>query len=256
MPMKGTALITGASSGLGAEFVRQLDGLADHFILVARRGDKLRALAAELSSASTIIDCDLSLPQSPMELCERIEEAGLSVDILINNAGIAGPNLLEVSDFAVQRSFEQLMMGTVAELCSRLIPKMQERGYGRVINVASVAGRFPSSDTGNYGPSKAYVIAVSEELNLAVKSDGVLVTALCPGFTHTEFHEVAGMMAEKSSSPKWIWYDASTVVSDGLYGCERGNAVVISGRLYRWLDPFLRSSLFRGAILRFVGRRK
>ena len=253
--MKGTALITGASSGLGAEFARQLDGLADHLILVARRGAKLRSLASALSSPTTIIECDLSLPESPKQLCDDIAAAGLSVDVLVNNAGIAGPNLLEVSDVSVQRSFEQLMMGTVAELCSRLIPKMRDAGYGRVINVASVAGRFPFSDTGNYGPSKAYLIAVSEELNLAAKSDGVLVTALCPGFTHTEFHEVAGMMEEKSSTPKWIWYDASTVVSDGINGCESGKAVVISGRLYRWLDPFLRSSLFRGVILRFVGRR-
>ena len=253
--MKGTALITGASSGLGAEFARQLDGHSDHLILVARRGDKLRSVAASLSTASTIIKCDLSLPDSPRQLCEDIERRGLSVDVLINNAGIAGPNLLEVRDFEEQRTFEQLMMTTVAELCSRLIPPMQARGYGRVINVASVAGRFPSSDTGNYGPSKAYVIAVSEELNLAERSDGVFVTALCPGFTHTEFHEVACMMAAKNSSPKWIWYDASTVVTDGINGCNAGRAVVISGRLYRWLDPFLRSSIFRGAILRLVGRR-
>ena len=253
--MKGTALITGASSGLGAEFARQLDGRCEHLILVARRGDKLRSLAESLSTPSTIIECDLSLQESPRQLCEDIERRGLSVDALINNAGIAGPNLLEVDDFGEQRAFEQLMMTTVAELCSRLIPPMQSRGYGRVVNVASVAGRFPSSDTGNYGPSKAYVIAVSEELNLAARSNGVFVTALCPGFTHTEFHEVAGMMAAKNSSPKWIWYDASTVVADGINGCNAGRPVIISGRLYRWLDPFLRSSIFRGAILRLVGRR-
>ena len=253
--MKGTALITGASSGLGAEFATQLDGRCEHLILVARRGDKLRSLAESLSTPSTIIECDLSLQASPRLLCEDIERRGLSVDVLINNAGIAGPNLLAVDDFGEQRAFEQLMMTTVAELCSRLIPPMQSRGYGRVVNVASVAGRFPSSNTGNYGPSKAYVIAVSEELNLAARSDGVFVTALCPGFTHTEFHEVAGMMAAKNSSPKWIWYDASTVVADGINGCNAGRPVIISGRLYRWLDPFLRSSIFRGAILRLVGRR-
>ncbi len=252
--MKGTALITGASSGLGAEFARQLDNESDHFILVARRGDKLRTLAESLSTPSTIIECDLSLADAPKQLCAEIENQGLRVDVLVNNAGVAGPNLLAIDDYNEQRTFEQLMMTTVAELCSRLIPDMQRRGYGRVINVASVAGRFPSSDTGNYGPSKAYVIAVSEELSLATRSDGVHVTALCPGFTHTEFHEVAGMMAEKNSSPKWIWYDASTVVSDGINGCEAGRAVVISGRLYRWLDPFLRSSLLRGLILRLVGR--
>ena len=116
--MKGTALITGASSGLGAEFARQLDGQSDHLILVARRGDKLRSLAESLSTACTIIECDLSLGDSPRQLCEDIERRGLSVDVLINNAGIAGPNLLEVKDFAEQRAFEQLMMTTVAESVS------------------------------------------------------------------------------------------------------------------------------------------
>ena len=102
-------------------------------------------------------DCDrtgLEKPGSPEQLCQIIASQGHSVDVLINNAGIAGPNLLEVSDFSTQRDFEQLMMQTVAELCSRLIPGMRERSYGRVINVASVAGRFPSSDSGNYGPAK------------------------------------------------------------------------------------------------------
>lgn len=253
--MNGTALITGASSGLGWEFARQLDSRVDHFILVARRGEKLQALAASLSTPSTIIERDLSLADSPGALCERIEALGLTVDVLINNAGIAGPDLLSVTEFSEQRTFEQLMMKTVAELCSRLIPQMQSRGVGWVINVASVAGRFPSSDSGNYGPAKAYVIALSEELNLAVKNDGIKVTTLCPGFTHTEFHAVAGLMDAKTNSPSWIWYDASTVVREGLAACDKGQSVIISGRLYRWLDPFLRSRLLRDTILRLVGRR-
>ena len=252
--MKGTVLITGASAGLGAEFARQLDGCADRLILVARRGERLQSLAATLSIPVTIIEQDLSVIGSPAELCQTIDDAGLCVDVLINNAGIAGPNLLDVSDFQVQRSFEQLMMSTVAELCSRLIPGMRERGYGRVINVASVAGRFPSSDTGNYGPAKAYVIALSEELNLACRGADVVVSALCPGFTHTEFHEVAGMMEAKTSSPDWLWYDAATVVRESLQGCDQGRSIVISGRLYLWLDPWLRSSLFRGLLLRLAGR--
>ena len=252
--MKGTVLITGASAGLGAEFARQLDGKVTHFILVARRVDKLEALAQTLQTPVTVIEQDLSQPGSPEQLCQSITGHGHSVDVLINNAGIAGPNLLEVSDFSTQRDFEQLMMQTVAELCSRLIPSMRERGYGRVINVASVAGRFPSSDSGNYGPAKAYVIALSEELNMGTRGSGVNVTALCPGFTHTEFHEVAGMMEAKNSSPSWIWYDAATVVREGLTGCEKGRSIVISGRLYRLLDPLLRSSLFRGLLLKIAGR--
>ena len=103
--MNGTALITGASSGLGSEFARQLDGRVDHFILVARRGERLQALAASLSTPSTIIEQDLSLTDSPEALCERIEALGLTVDVLINNAGIAGPDLLSVTEFREQRTF-------------------------------------------------------------------------------------------------------------------------------------------------------
>jgi short-subunit dehydrogenase len=118
---------------------------------------------------------------------------------------------------------------------------MQARGFGRVINVASVAGRLPRSGGCNYGPSKAWVIALSEELAMTVAKDGVLVSALCPGFTHTEFHQRAGLMDMKNSMPGWLWYDADVVVREGLRAVERGKRVYLSGRLYRWVDPFFQS---------------
>ena len=122
---------------------------------------------------------------------------------------------------------------------------MRERGCGRVINIASVAGRIPRGGNCNYGPSKAWVIALSEELALTVAADGVKVCALCPGFTHTEFHQRAGLMEMKNTLPKWFWYDADVVVRDGLRAVERGRSVYLSGRLYRWLDPLFQSLLTR-----------
>ena len=116
------------------------------------------------------------------------------------------------------------MMTSVAHLCHLFIPAMQDRRFGRVINVASVAGRIPRADGCNYSSSKAYVVALSESLAVTLSGSGVHVTALCPGFTHTEFHESAGMTEMKNSLPRWLWYPAETVVADGLRAVEKAKA--------------------------------
>lgn len=239
--MSRTALITGASAGLGAEFARQLSARGYALVLVARRRDKLEQVAAECATDCTLIEADLSEPGAPRFIEQHCRDSGLEIDFLVNNAGIAGPDLLVDRDWDEQLAFYRLMMTSVAELCHRFVPGMCERGYGRVVNVASVAGRIARSGGCNYGPSKAYLIALSEELNLTVKQFGVHVTALCPGFTHTDFHATAGMQAQKDAMPKWLWYGAPTVVADGIAAVERGRAIAISGRLYRWLDPFMQS---------------
>ena len=239
------ALITGASAGLGAEFAKQLAAEGKNLILVARREDRLRELADALgqqySIRTQIIVADLSEPDAGSDIAESCIAADWQVDWLINNAGIAGPDLLVDRDWRAQRDFYQLMMLSVADLCHRLIPGMVDRQYGRVINVASVAARVPRSGGCNYGPAKAYLVALSEELNLTVAARGVHVSALCPGFTHTDFHETAGLMDMKNNMAKCLWYGAEVVVRDAIAGVERGRPVVISGRLYRWLDPIFQS---------------
>lgn len=245
MSKRRTALVTGASAGLGAEFARQLAASGFDLILVARRADRLAALAAELGSAHgvdcEVISADLIDPAAPQALFDSVKEKGLQVDYLVNNAGIAGPDLLEDSDWQAQEEFFQLMMTSVAHLCHLFIPAMRERGWGRVINVASVAARLPRADGCNYAPSKAYVVALSESLAVTLKGTGVHVCALCPGFTHTDFHETAGLMDMKNSLPKFLWYSAETVVADGLKAAEKGKPICISGRLYRWIDPLFQS---------------
>lgn len=240
-----TALITGATAGLGKEFARQLAAQAYNLVLVARNQDALSDAAASLADEFGVeaqwVAADLSDPAAPRALFEEVQSRGITVDYLVNNAGIAGPNLLDQGDWAEQHAFYQLMMLSIAELCHLFIPPMQERGFGRVINVASVAGRISRAGGCNYGPTKAWVIAMSEELALTVRKDGVNVSALCPGFTHTEFHERAGLMDMKNGMPSWMWYDAEVVVREGLAAAERGKAVFISGRLYRWVDPFFQS---------------
>lgn len=252
-----TALITGASAGLGAEFARQLAAQGYNLLLVARRREKLQQLAAELEAKHTIkchiATADLADPAAPAALYDTAQSMGLQIDYLVNNAGIAGPDLLEDRDWPEQAHFYQLMMTSVAHLCHLFVPDMRERGFGRVINVASVAGRVPRADGCNYAPSKAYVIALSEALDATLKGTDINVCALCPGFTHTDFHESAGMLDMKSNLPKWMWYPASTVVADGIKAVEKGKPISISGRLYRWVDPLFQSVLTR-RLFRAPGR--
>jgi len=243
--MNRTALVTGASAGLGLEFAHQLAGQGYDLLLVARREARLRDLMKQLAErydvSVSIFAADLCDRTAPAAIEDFAQERGIAVDFLVNNAGSAGPHLLDDRDWQEQADFLELMMLSVAQMCHRFVPPMRERGFGRVINVSSFAGRLARSAGANYGPAKAYLVALSEELALDLKGSGVHVSALCPGFTHTEFHEAADLMEMKRGLPGFLWYDAKTVVREGLDAVERGRAIYVSGRLYRWLDPFAQS---------------
>lgn len=234
---------------MGMEFARQIAAEKTDLVLVARRGDRLAevadALREEFAVAVTTIVADLSDPSSPEHIFERVRASGTDIDYLINNAGIAGSDLLGERDWQTHSRFFQLMMLSVAHLCHLFIPGMRERGFGRVINIASVAGRIPRKGGCNYGPSKAYLIALSEDLNLTLSGTGVNVCALCPGFTHTDFHATAGLLGIKAKTPGFLWYRAEVVVRDGLRAVERRKSVYLSGRLYRWIDPLFQSVFTR-----------
>ncbi len=240
-----TALVTGASAGLGAEFARQLAALGFDLVLVARRLDRLEAVAAPFTATygtrTTLLKADLSERAAPREIVETLQSRNINVDYLVNNAGAGGGDLLEDRDFDEHARFLELMMISVAHMCHLFIPPMRERGWGRVINVASVAGRIARAGDCNYGPSKAYLVHLSESLHLTVRNDGVNVSALCPGFTHTEFHEVAGLTEMKRTSPSLLWYDADVVVRDGIRAVDKGRSVRVSGRIYRFMDPLFQS---------------
>lgn len=243
--MSKTALITGASAGLGLEFAGQLGKQGIDLVLVARRAERLDEVARELRENHRIdvrtFSSDLSRPEAPDEIAAFVRDSDLEIDYLINNAGSAGPHLLEEKDWRVQAAFLELMMISVPHLCHHFVPPMRDRGFGRVINVSSFAGRLARPAGSNYGPAKAYLIALSEELDLDLKGTGVHVSALCPGFTHTDFHAAADMLEMKSKLPAFLWYDAETVVREGLEAVEKGRPVMVSGRLYRWLDPLAQS---------------
>jgi short-subunit dehydrogenase len=243
------ALITGASAGLGAEFARQLARKGKDLILVARRTEPMEKLAKEFvddfNVAVDIIQSDLSETNATTKLFDEVSRRELTVDYLINNAGAIGPDLLNDRDWPAQQKYIELMMTSVAGMCHHFIPPMQQRGFGRVLNVASVAGHVSLPGDTSYGPTKAYLIALSKGLSATVRRDGVNVLALCPGFTHTDFHQSPELTAMKNKSPSFIWYDADVVIREGLAALEKGKAVYLSGRLYRYLIPLLRTRLGR-----------
>jgi len=238
------ALITGASAGLGREFASQLAVAGTDLVLVARREERLQALAADLSKAHgvsvAVIRADLSNPGAPAVLFDETRRRGLDIDYLINNAGSSGPDLLGDRGWPDHNDYLQLMTTSVAAMCHFFIPPMRQRSFGRVLNVASVAGLMTVSGDYSYGPTKAYLVALSRGLAIALRDEGIHVTALCPGFTHTDFHASEKLTRMKRSSPRFIWYDADVVVREGLRALEKGRAVYISGRLYRFAIPILR----------------
>ena len=246
------ALITGASAGLGVEFARQLAAAGHGLVLVARRAEPMEQLAAELREAHSvavdIITADMSDPSTPADLHAEIERRGLQIDYLINNAGSEGPDLIRSRDWARHNAYLRLMMTSVAGMCHEFIPGMLDRGFGRVLNVASVAGLLTVSGDYSYGPTKAYLIALSKALSSSFKAQGVHVMALCPGFTHTDFHASEKLTNMKRNMPKFAWYDADVVIREGLEALEKGKDQYTSGRLYRFLVPVFRQRWTHGLL--------
>jgi short-subunit dehydrogenase len=222
----GIALITGASAGLGVEFARQLSRKGHRLVLVARRKDRLDALASELGNARAVAS-DLSEPGAVEELIRNIEAAGERIDLLINNAGFGLRGRFADLDPKRQREMIDLNCGALTDLCSAVVPGMIERRSGAILNVASTAAFQPGPNMAVYFATKAYVLSFTEALHEELKPQGVRVTALCPGPTRTEFGDVAGI--KSLGQFERLSMDAEPVVRAGLQGLEANRAVVIPG---------------------------
>lgn len=231
--MTRTALITGASSGLGAEFARQLAAHGADVILVARDEAALAAVADGIRAASgTRVDV---LPADLLDDAGRAAvEARLAdgVDVLVNNAGFGLDLAFERNDVADEVRHLRLHVEVALRLTHAALPTMLERGGGRIINVASVAGFVPR---GTYGAAKGWLISFSRWATVAYAPRGVTVTAVCPGFVHTNFHERLGLPPGQEGVPPGMWLDATTVVREGLRDAARGRAVSIPSLRYRLL---------------------
>lgn len=232
------ALVTGASAGIGTEFARQLAARGCDLVLTARREDRLQALATQLRTqhgvAVQTIAEDLADPAAPARIVAAATAGPRVVDILINNAGYGVPGRYDTVDWDTHARFMQVLVTAPLQLCHLLLPPMRERGYGRIVNVASLAGLVPATP-GNtlYGPAKAFLMRVSQALAQENRARGVNVCALCPGFTYSEFHDVSRARGLVSKLPGWMWSDAADVVRQGLDAVERGRVVCVPGRANR-----------------------
>ena len=225
-----TALITGASSGIGAAFARALAAQGTHLILVARSEHKLRDLATTLATQhdirADVLTADLSRPEAGQELFAATEQLSLPIDILINNAGFATYGSFD--SLSAEREQQEIMLNVAAvvDLTHRFLPAMLARRSGSIINVASTAAFQPIPYMAVYGASKAFVLSFSEALWAEYRSKGIRVLALCPGATRTDFFNVVGTedagLGSKETPEK--------VVQVALRALERGRPSVISGR--------------------------
>jgi short-subunit dehydrogenase len=232
-----TALITGASGGIGAEIARELARRGHGVLLVARRKPRLEALAEELAGEFGIraetVSADLAKPASRSRIIGRLTELGLDVDILVNNAGFATGGPFHDADPARELEQVQVLVEAVVVLTSTFLPAMVERGSGAILNVASTAGMQPLPYAAGYSAGKAYVLTFSEALHQEVQGHGVTVTALAPGPVETEFWDIAGWQAAGQSferavpSPALI--SAQAAARAGVDGLASGKRVVVPG---------------------------
>jgi len=240
-----TALITGASSGIGEAFADVFASEGFDLVLTARREERLRAVKARLEERdgvhAELIVADLERPDAAARICAELEARGLKIDALVNNAGYGVPGSFLSSSWDVHSRFLQIMVAAVAELTYRLLPGMVERQYGRIINVASLAGLVPAPAGHTlYAAAKAFLIKFSESLSHEVRQNNVLVTALCPGFTFSEFHDVTGTRAMMDRMPGWMWMSAAAVARQGYDAVMQGDAVVVTGRLNSTIATLVR----------------
>jgi short-subunit dehydrogenase len=230
-----TALITGASAGIGREFARQLGNRAAALVLVARRTDRLEELRAELTKQHPALKVhthttDLSKHKSVSLLYEWLQEQGLVPDLLINNAGSGDRGTFATSDFGRVNEMQQVNVVSLTLLTRKLLPPMLAARRGAIINVSSSAGFLPIPGMAVYAATKAYVSSFSEALRMELRPQGIAVSALCPGPVHTEFDRVA-MRAEapQKNAPEITYVAVEEVVRDALIGIENNRALVIPG---------------------------
>ena len=234
-----TVLITGASSGLGEAFVRVFAEKGFNIVLTARRKEQLERVADDISDKvgvkTTCILADLSDPAGPQQIFDGVQNRKVHIDVLVNNAGLAIPGFYQETEWNQHRDFLQIMVTAPSQLAHMFEPGMVERGYGRIINVASFAGLvMPTGSYTLYCAAKSFLVKFSQAHAGELKGTGVNVLALCPGFFKSEFHDDANNSTITRNLPKRMFLDVETVAREGYDAVMKGEEVVhVNGRIYK-----------------------
>ncbi len=229
------ALVTGASAGIGAAFAKIYASHGYDLALTARRADRLERLADEIRLShgveTLVVPADLADPEAPEMILHHLAAHGCAVDALVNNAGYGVPGGFLESSWETHEAFLRVMLTAPTELAHRVLPAMVERRFGRIVNVASLAGLIPGSPGATlYGAVKSYLVKASQSLHLENLDRGVHVSALCPGFTYSEFHDVNDTREQIArSAPPWMWLGADEVAAAGYEAAEANRPICVPG---------------------------
>jgi short-subunit dehydrogenase len=234
-----TALVTGATAGIGLEFARQLAARGYDLVLVARNTDRLEDVAQELRSTADVevLTADLADRAQVATVEARLADPERPVDLLVNNAGFGLKNRFLDNDVDDEQQLLDVHVTAVLRLTHAALKAMVARGEGRIVNVSSVAGYLAR---GTYGAAKSYVIQLSRWADATYRDQGVRTMALLPGFTRTEFHQ--RMDVSRSSAPAWMWLDADRVVREALADLDAGRSVSVPGKRYKVLTAVARAT--------------
>ncbi len=239
-PLLGrTAIVTGASAGIGAEFARFLAERGASVALVARRADRLQALADELHRTHGVrtaaISADMADPNASAHIVAECTRVLGAPDILINNAGFGPKGGMVDTPWQDHAQFLQVMVTSYVELTHRVAAHMRHQGYGRIVQVSSLSSFAPEQAGSLYGPAKRFITSFSKALALELAGTGVHACASCPGFTLTEFHDVMGNRSSMNRMPTWMWSTSRQVVEASWNAVEAGKPVVVVGALNKFI---------------------